>query len=131
WQTYLGLPITYLKSFYLASGDVVTQTPLAVTINEGFDMALTCSTDVAAEYMAWYIQEPGQVPSYLLQSYTKPEDLDNDRKGRLFFKYNSVAKTFPLNITKVKMSDSGTYYCAMRPTLCEEYNEDVQEHHNN
>uniref|UniRef100_A0A8C5M6U8 Immunoglobulin V-set domain-containing protein n=1 Tax=Leptobrachium leishanense TaxID=445787 RepID=A0A8C5M6U8_9ANUR len=69
----------YLSGF--VSGDVVTQTPLQMTVTEGLDVALTCSTDVAANSMAWYIQEPGENPSYLFQSFSQPEDLDNDRKG--------------------------------------------------
>uniref|UniRef100_A0A8C5MBB4 Ig-like domain-containing protein n=1 Tax=Leptobrachium leishanense TaxID=445787 RepID=A0A8C5MBB4_9ANUR len=110
---------------YFVSGQNVIQSPPELTVNEGMEVALSCHADVAVASMAWYIQKPGQTPQYLLQGFTREDDLPDYWKGRL------AAKTFPLNITKVKMSDSGTYYCAMRPTLCEEYKEDVQEHHNN
>ncbi|CAH2294564.1 TCR alpha V3 [Pelobates cultripes] len=110
----------------LISGIIVTQLPPTVTTNEGMMGSLSCSSDAAADYMFWYIQKPGQTIQYLFQGYTKQEDLDKDMKGRFFYKTDSTNKQFPLNITELRVSDSGTYYCAMRPTLGEEHKEYVQ-----
>ncbi|CAH2294561.1 TCR alpha V3 [Pelobates cultripes] len=118
----------FLSSVFLSfvSGEKVTQSPPEVTSGEGTQAMFFCSTDVTASSMYWYIQKPGQVPRLLFRDFTKEEDLDEEVKGRLSYKYDRTKNQFPLNITKVRIADAGTYYCAMNPTLYKKHKEDVQ-----
>uniref|UniRef100_A0A8C5M4G9 Ig-like domain-containing protein n=1 Tax=Leptobrachium leishanense TaxID=445787 RepID=A0A8C5M4G9_9ANUR len=117
--------------FYLSdcvSGQNVIQSPPELTVNEGMKAELSCHADVAVNYMAWYIQKPGQTPQYLLQGFTREDDLPDYWKGRLFHKYDSTKREMPMNISKLTVADSGTYYCAMEPTLSRKHYVYVQYH---
>uniref|UniRef100_A0A8C5MBP9 Ig-like domain-containing protein n=1 Tax=Leptobrachium leishanense TaxID=445787 RepID=A0A8C5MBP9_9ANUR len=110
--------MTYFIVSALISGEKVTQSPTEVTVDEGSYAAFFCTTDVTATNMFWYIQKAGHVPNLLVRDFTRENELDEEMKGRLSFKYDRTTRQFPLNITNVKMTDAGTYYCAMYPTLC-------------
>uniref|UniRef100_A0A8C5MBJ1 Immunoglobulin V-set domain-containing protein n=1 Tax=Leptobrachium leishanense TaxID=445787 RepID=A0A8C5MBJ1_9ANUR len=68
---------------------------------------------IIATNMFWYIQKAGHVPNLLVRDFTRENELDEEMKGRLSFKYDRTTRQFPLNITNVKMTDAGTYYCKL------------------
>nr|DBA22604.1 TPA: hypothetical protein GDO54_013621 [Pyxicephalus adspersus] len=78
--------------------------------------------------MFWYIRKPGQTINMLLQEYTKQEDLEEEYNGRFSYNNDKTNKKFPLNITNVRVSDSGTYYCVFSDTLCDVHEQDVQKY---
>ncbi|MEE6509528.1 hypothetical protein FKM82_026770 [Ascaphus truei] len=119
----LSLIAAFISS---ASGDQVTQSPSEVTAREGMEATLSCSYDVAAYNMFWYVQKPGQTLHLLLRETTKNKDLEEELKDRFFHNHDKNNKHFPLNITRLRTSDSGTYYCAVSPTLGGEHKANVQ-----
>nr|DBA22608.1 TPA: hypothetical protein GDO54_013625 [Pyxicephalus adspersus] len=76
--------------------------------------------------MFWYVHKPGQTIKMMLQEFTKKEDIEEEYNGRLFYNIDRTNKKFPLNITNVRVSDTGTYYCVSSDTLCDVHEQDVQ-----
>ncbi|OCU01442.1 hypothetical protein XELAEV_18007231mg [Xenopus laevis] len=103
-----------------ASGAKVTQSPPEISISEGMEATLSCSYDETAYAVFWYLQKPGKSPQFILQDFTKNEDLNEEYKDRFNANHDKATKQFPLSIKLTKITDSGTYLCAMRPTLCDE-----------
>ncbi|KAG9338450.1 hypothetical protein JZ751_025854, partial [Albula glossodonta] len=60
----------------------------------------------------WYIQQDDKSPELIYNEYSQ-----DNKKGFKAHPDNS-AKTFNLEIAAAGLSDSATYYCALRPTLC-------------
>ncbi|KAE8633691.1 hypothetical protein XENTR_v10002027 [Xenopus tropicalis] len=83
------------------------------------EVTFDCSYDETAYAVFWYLQKPGKSPQFILQDFTKNEDLSEEYKDRLNAKHDKETKHFPLTIKLAKMTDSATYLCAMRPTLCD------------
>ncbi|KAG8455494.1 hypothetical protein GDO86_001615 [Hymenochirus boettgeri] len=73
--------------------------------------------------MFWYLQKPGQAIQFLLQDITKKKDLKEEFKGRIDYQHDKTNKQFPMNITSAKITDSGTYYCVMSPTVFNQHKE--------
>ncbi|KAG8596307.1 hypothetical protein GDO81_001833, partial [Engystomops pustulosus] len=99
----------------ISFGQTVTQSPPSIFISEGGEVPLSCSYDQAAYNMFWYIERPGQAIKLLLSSYHK--DVEEEYRDRVFSFFDKTNRRFPLNITKIRMSDTGTYYCIFSATV--------------
>ncbi|KAG8455490.1 hypothetical protein GDO86_001611, partial [Hymenochirus boettgeri] len=91
----------------LTSGDQVTQSPLEISINEGMGAALSCSYDVTAYNMFWYVQYPDKTPEMLLYNYGVKE-----QRG-FTAKQEKSDFTFNLYKDQAELTDTGVYYCAV------------------
>ncbi|CAJ0924678.1 unnamed protein product [Ranitomeya imitator] len=111
---------------YCTLGQTVTQSPLNVLVGEGMEVPLSCSYDQTAYNLFWYIQKPGHTMKMLLNGLNKDSDLEEEYRGRVFFTSDKTKKIIPLNITKIRMSDTGTYYCVFSATLCQVHEQDAQ-----
>uniref|UniRef100_A0A8C5MAP5 Ig-like domain-containing protein n=1 Tax=Leptobrachium leishanense TaxID=445787 RepID=A0A8C5MAP5_9ANUR len=94
----------------------VTQVPPFAAVFEGDRFIATCTYDTSNFYsLHWYKQNAGEGLSPLIVQ-VKSEKVQKERF------------TYELR-TQEKLStpsDSGTYYCALRPTLCSDDKKDVQ-----
>nr|AAH85024.1 Unknown (protein for MGC:98990) [Xenopus laevis] len=76
------------------------------------EATLSCSYDETAYAVFWYLQKPGKSPQFILQDFTKNEDLNEEYKDRFNANHDKATKQFPLSIKLTKITDSGTYLCA-------------------
>ncbi|KAG9338453.1 hypothetical protein JZ751_025857, partial [Albula glossodonta] len=70
-------------------------------------------TTAAGFTLFWYIQQDDKSPELIYNEYSQ------DNKKGFKARNKKSAKTFNLEIAAAGLSDSATYYCALRPTLCE------------
>ncbi|KAG9338448.1 hypothetical protein JZ751_025852, partial [Albula glossodonta] len=97
-----------------SEGDSVTQNH-SIFVTEKEKALLYCQyeTTYSAPDFFWYIQLENKSPQLLYDGYRQ------DNKEGFKARPDNSAKTFNLEIAAAGLSDSATYYCAMRPTLCE------------
>ncbi|KAE8633716.1 hypothetical protein XENTR_v10002051 [Xenopus tropicalis] len=101
----------------LSKADKVLQNPfLAVEYGEKVTLNCTYETTNSDPYLHWYIQRPGERPHFILlrHQFSKEED---EPGGKYSAKLNKESKSVDLRISGVSESDSGLYYCALRPTV--------------
>ncbi|CAB1326156.1 unnamed protein product, partial [Coregonus sp. 'balchen'] len=87
---------------------------------EGQPTTLTCLFDTTDRlpYLFWYKQQANSNPMFMLRRDTfSPGDSATEFKERFDAHLNVTAKSVPLTIQRVQMSDSAVYYCALRPTV--------------
>ncbi|XP_062408113.1 polymeric immunoglobulin receptor-like [Sardina pilchardus] len=111
------------------AGDTVTQ-PKDETGLEGSSVTLNCRYETTAsagqQYLFWYQQKPNGFPRFMLRKTNFDDDTDKNFKGRFNVTLNTTAKTFPLTIQNLQVSDSAVYYCALRPTVTGVYHVMIQ-----
>uniref|UniRef100_A0A2K5KVF8 T cell receptor alpha variable 20 n=1 Tax=Cercocebus atys TaxID=9531 RepID=A0A2K5KVF8_CERAT len=101
--------------------DQVTQSPEALSLQEGESSSLNCSYTVSGfRGLFWYRQDPGKGPEFLFILYSAGEEKEKERlKGTL------TKKESFLHITGPKPEDSATYLCAVQaqcsPGTCNLY----------
>ncbi|XP_051911936.1 T cell receptor alpha chain MC.7.G5-like [Hippocampus zosterae] len=102
------------------SGQTVHQPEPEVPAVEGEAVTLGCSSDssISTEYIFWYKQEVNSLPDFILST----SQFGQGKKGEKYadrYHCRMDASTWqaPLHIEHVKPSDSGVFYCALRPTL--------------
>ncbi|MEE6509021.1 hypothetical protein FKM82_023856, partial [Ascaphus truei] len=96
----------------------VTQALSAVTAREGGQVTFDCKYETidTTPYLHWYVQHPGQSPRFILarNPYSdKEEELGTNYAAKL----NKENKSIYLRVSDLSVSDSGMYYCALRPTV--------------
>ncbi|OCU01488.1 hypothetical protein XELAEV_180072781mg, partial [Xenopus laevis] len=93
------------------------QTPPDVKAEFNQQVILTCNYETSSTQasLQWYVQQPGMSLRFLLlrELYKKEEAVFGTKYSS---KLNAEMKTFELRISSVSVSDSGVYYCALRPT---------------
>uniref|UniRef100_A0A673M0W4 Ig-like domain-containing protein n=1 Tax=Sinocyclocheilus rhinocerous TaxID=307959 RepID=A0A673M0W4_9TELE len=91
-----------------------------MTANEAAQVTLLCnySTSFSNAYLFWYKQLPNRSPTFILKEFKK----------RFNASLNTQAKSVPLTIQDVCVSDSAVYYCALRPTVTETHSTLTQKH---
>ncbi|KAI1882942.1 hypothetical protein AGOR_G00240080, partial [Albula goreensis] len=104
-------------------GDSVLQNGTMV-LAENEKASLYCKYDTTdtAPYLYWYIQLGKTSPELILSNLNV-----NGKAFKEGFKANpdKSAKTFNLEIAAAGLSDSATYYCALKPTLCESFQDGI------
>ncbi|MGH0143688.1 UNVERIFIED_CONTAM: hypothetical protein FKN15_018545 [Acipenser sinensis] len=103
----------------MTQADSVTQSSHPIVLKQSESIIIQCVYETAStpNGLFWYIQDPNQAPQLILRDYSKQEDIPPRFQNRFSASHNKTKKTFHLNITAAVLSDSATYYCALRPTL--------------
>ncbi|CDQ73940.1 unnamed protein product [Oncorhynchus mykiss] len=105
------------------AGDHINPVNNEVISTEGELVTLSCSYDTSGEYplLYWYRHYSNQAPQFLLY-----KDSTTEFKERFDAHLNVTAKSFPLKIQRLQLSDSAVYDCALRPTVTTGYTAPLQ-----
>uniref|UniRef100_A0A8C8J9N2 Ig-like domain-containing protein n=1 Tax=Oncorhynchus tshawytscha TaxID=74940 RepID=A0A8C8J9N2_ONCTS len=102
-----------------------------VMVVEGHPTTLTCLFDTTSQsqYLFWYKQLANGKPIFMLRRDPfSPGESASEFKDRFDAHLNVTAKSVPLTIQRVQLSDSAVYYCALRPTVTAGYTAPLQKH---
>uniref|UniRef100_A0A2K6S457 T cell receptor alpha variable 3 n=1 Tax=Saimiri boliviensis boliviensis TaxID=39432 RepID=A0A2K6S457_SAIBB len=94
----------------------VAQPEDRVTVAEGNPLTVKCTYSVSGTpYLFWYVQYPNQGLQFLLKYITG----DNLVKGSCGFEaeFNKSQTSFHLKKPSALVSDSASYFCAVRDTV--------------
>ncbi|MBN3300708.1 TVA3 protein, partial [Amia calva] len=99
-----------------ALGQSVNQSALMLSVREEESVTLPCSyKDVSNPNLFWYIQGPN-LPPELIYNGLLAGNVPASFENRLAATHNSKERTFNVQISGVRLSDSSVYYCALNPT---------------
>ncbi|NXX49415.1 TVAZ2 protein, partial [Tricholaema leucomelas] len=89
----------------------VQQEPSAET-TEDTSITLGCAHPKIKlfDFIVWYRHLPGQVPSYLIQTFKETQEMQSPA-GRLSVAANRLSST--LRLDRPRRGDAGVYYCAL------------------
>uniref|UniRef100_A0A8C9WDH0 Ig-like domain-containing protein n=1 Tax=Scleropages formosus TaxID=113540 RepID=A0A8C9WDH0_SCLFO len=102
--------LTLLLCIQESKGQItVTQSPAAKAVLPGQTVSMSCKTSTAVynnNYLAWYLQKPGEAPQLLIYGATTRQSGTPDR-----FSGSGSGSDFTLTISGVQAEDAGHYYC--------------------
>ncbi|MEE6509019.1 hypothetical protein FKM82_023854, partial [Ascaphus truei] len=108
--------------------DNVTQTIPEVTSQEGGQVTFDCQYETISSNpdFFWYVQHPETSPQFILRRdyYSKNEEEPGTNYAA---KLNKENKSIYLRVSDLSVSDSGVYFCALRPTVSLSVYSTVQE----
>ncbi|MEE6509020.1 hypothetical protein FKM82_023855 [Ascaphus truei] len=112
----------------LSRAENVTQTPPQVTAQEGGQVTFHCiyETIDTTPYLHWYVQHPGMSPRFILRRYQYHKE-EKEPGTNYAAQLNKENKSIYLRVSDLSVSDSGVYYCALRPTVSLSVYSTVQE----
>ena len=87
----------------------VTQSPSLITAAQGQEVRINCKTSSSVyggNYLAWYLQKPGEAPKLLIYFATTRFTGTPSR-----FSGSGSNSDFTLTISGVQTEDAGHYYC--------------------
>ncbi|KAI1882943.1 hypothetical protein AGOR_G00240090 [Albula goreensis] len=119
-DTHLLTFVILQSLFGNSEGDSVTQNH-SIFVTEKEKALLFCQyeTTSSAPGLFWYIQQENKSPELIYNKYSQ------DNKKRFNASNDESAKTFNLEIAAAGLSDSATYYCALKPTLCDSFQDAI------
>ncbi|KAE8633730.1 hypothetical protein XENTR_v10002064, partial [Xenopus tropicalis] len=102
----------------LPQPDKVEQTPAYASALKGGHVHFNCGfvTTSSNPDLFWYVQRPGESPLFITQRNLFGKE-DRVPGTKYSAKLNKENKSIDLRISGVSESDSGLYYCALRPTV--------------
>ncbi|XP_067869946.1 uncharacterized protein [Heterodontus francisci] len=97
------------------SSSLVSQSPLRQTAAAGDTATFSCKYSGICQYTVnWYSQSTGQTPKYLLQVLNSgAQNKKTAAGGRISASIDPAEKISRLEISKLQLSDSAVYYCAL------------------
>uniref|UniRef100_A0A4W5K149 Ig-like domain-containing protein n=1 Tax=Hucho hucho TaxID=62062 RepID=A0A4W5K149_9TELE len=99
--------------------DDITLNSPEVYYLEGSRVKISCDYTVIADSLLWYRQYSGS------DTFSSGETT-TEFKERFDARLNFTAKSVPLTIQRVQLSDSAVYYCALKPTVTTGYTASLQ-----
>ena len=116
-----------------AQTDTVLQRGGDVTATKGEAVTLSCeyNTTSTNAYLFWYKQHANGSPKFILNRVSFSNDSGDtveEFRDRFSSNVDPIKKSVPLRIQKAQLSDSGIYYCALRPTVLRKHRHTVQKH---
>ncbi|MBN3304492.1 TVA1 protein, partial [Amia calva] len=107
----------------MIEGAPIEQTP-TVFVSENEKTTLYCKFEAStSDYLFWYIQKSNEAPKHILGELTGK---DPKFKERFSANRNNQENTYNLTISAAVLSDSSTYFCALRPTMCQSISHPIQ-----
>uniref|UniRef100_A0A8C7HJB5 Ig-like domain-containing protein n=1 Tax=Oncorhynchus kisutch TaxID=8019 RepID=A0A8C7HJB5_ONCKI len=95
----------------------VRQSTEDVMVVEGHPTTLTCQFDTAdlSPNLFWYKQQTNSNPIFMLRrDMFSSGETTTEFKERFDARLNVTAKSVPLTIQRLQLSDSAVYYCALK-----------------
>uniref|UniRef100_A0A4W5LMM6 Ig-like domain-containing protein n=1 Tax=Hucho hucho TaxID=62062 RepID=A0A4W5LMM6_9TELE len=121
--------LDFFSSFWCRAEENVKQPTEDVMVVEGQPATLRCLFDTTdpSPYLFWYKQQTNSNPIFMLRrDMFSPGETATEFKERFDARLNFTAKSVPLTIQRVQLSDSAVYYCALRPTVTTGYTAPLQ-----
>uniref|UniRef100_A0A8C8JA01 Ig-like domain-containing protein n=1 Tax=Oncorhynchus tshawytscha TaxID=74940 RepID=A0A8C8JA01_ONCTS len=110
-----------LSKLWCRAEENVRQSTEDVMVVEGQPTTLTCQFDTAdlSPNLFWYKQQTNSNPIFMLRrDMFSPGETATEFKERFDARLNVTAKSVPLMIQRVQLSDSAVYYCALKKCDC-------------
>ena len=113
----------------LICGDHLTPEKTEVTSTDGESVTLSCSYDTSSNdvWLHWYRHYLNQAPQFILYKgarYRSGSDHIPDTR----YESKTSRTTTELTISKVTLSDTALYYCALDYTVIQSLDKAVQKH---
>ncbi|KAK1156705.1 hypothetical protein AOXY_G25726 [Acipenser oxyrinchus oxyrinchus] len=100
-----------------SQGQSVNQSSVLIVKEEG-NTTIPCSyKDATFPSLFWYIQNHNQAPQILYYENMDATSVPASFRNRISVKHDKDKKTFDLQITRVLLSDSSMFLCALNPTV--------------
>ncbi|MGH0177836.1 UNVERIFIED_CONTAM: hypothetical protein FKN15_075767, partial [Acipenser sinensis] len=100
-----------------SQGQSVSQSSVLIVKEEG-NTAIPCSyKDATFPNLFWYIQNHNQAPQILYYEHMDTTSVPASFRNRISVKHDKDKKPFDLQITRVLLSDSSMFLCALNPTV--------------
>ncbi|KAK1156706.1 hypothetical protein AOXY_G25727 [Acipenser oxyrinchus oxyrinchus] len=100
-----------------SQGQSVNQSSVLIVKEEG-NTTIPCSyKDATVQFILWYIQNHNQAPQILYYEHMDATSVPASFRNRISAKHDKDKKTFDLQITRVLLSDSSMFLCALNPTV--------------
>uniref|UniRef100_A0A3B3Q606 Ig-like domain-containing protein n=1 Tax=Paramormyrops kingsleyae TaxID=1676925 RepID=A0A3B3Q606_9TELE len=114
-----------ILKFLILTEDAITPFKDKVHVTEGENVTLSCNYSGSVTNLQWYRQYPRSAPEFLLLILEVTESVPNPKFDASL---NTSAKTVPLTVQNVQLSDSAVYYCALSPTVRITFSHPLQKH---
>ncbi|CDQ98424.1 unnamed protein product [Oncorhynchus mykiss] len=128
-RNWLILRVLAACCFGCRAEESVIQPTEDVMVVEGQPTKLSCTFDTTnlSPYLFWYKQQANGKPMFMLrEDKFGTGETATEFKERFHARLNVTAKSVPLTIQRLQLSDSAVYYCALKPTVTTGYTAPLQ-----